>query len=98
MFAPGANIGEQYAVFEPVHGSAPKYAGQNKVNPMAMMFSGVLMLRHLGEREAADRLEGALSAVIAEGKNVTYDLKPRPDDPTAVGTSQVADAVIARMR
>jgi len=96
--APGANIGEQYAVFEPVHGSAPKYAGQNKVNPMAMMFSGVLMLRHLGEREAADRLEGALSAVIAEGKNVTYDLKPRPDDPTAVGTSQVADAVIARMR
>ena len=96
--APGANIGEQYAVFEPVHGSAPKYAGQNKVNPMAMMFSGVLMLRHLGEREAADRLEGALSAVIAEGKNVTYDLKPRPDDPTAVGTSQVADAIIAKMQ
>ena len=96
--APGANIGEQYAVFEPVHGSAPKYAGQNKVNPMAMMFSGVLMLRHLGEREAADRLEGALAAVIAEGKNVTYDLKPRPDDPTAVGTSQVADAVIAKIQ
>jgi isocitrate dehydrogenase (NAD+) len=95
--APGANIGEKYAVFEPVHGSAPKYAGQNKVNPMAMMFSGVLMLRHLGEREAADRLEGALAAVISEGKNVTYDLKPRPDDPTAVGTSQVADAVIAKM-
>lgn len=96
--APGANIGEQYAVFEPVHGSAPKYAGQNKVNPMAMMFSGVLMLRHLGERDAADRLEGALAAVIAEGKNVTYDLKPRPDDPTAVGTSQVADAIIAKMQ
>lgn len=96
--APGANIGIDYAVFEPVHGSAPKYAGQNKVNPMAMMFSGVLMLRHLGEKEAADRLERAMAAIIAEGKNVTYDLKPRPDDPTAVGTSQVADAIIARMK
>ncbi|HEV2458722.1 MAG TPA: isocitrate/isopropylmalate family dehydrogenase, partial [Ktedonobacterales bacterium] len=96
--APGANIGSEYAVFEPVHGSAPKYAGQNKVNPMAMMFSGVLMLRHLRERAAAERLEKALAGVIAEGKNVTYDLKPRPDDPTAVGTSQVADAVIAKMR
>ena len=93
--APGANIGDKYAVFEPMHGSAPKYAGQNKVNPMAMMFSGVLMLRHIGEREAADRLESAMAAVIAEGKYVTYDLKPRPDDPTAVGTSQVADAIIA---
>jgi isocitrate dehydrogenase (NAD+) len=96
--APGANIGDKYAVFEPVHGSAPKYAGQNKVNPMAMMFSGVLMLRHLGERDAADRLDRAMAAVIAEGKDVTYDLKPRPDDPTSVGTSQVADAIIARMR
>jgi isocitrate dehydrogenase (NAD+) len=96
--APGANIGSQYAVFEPVHGSAPKYAGQNKVNPMAMMFSGILMLRHLGEREAADRLEKAMARVIAEGKNVTYDLKPRPDDPTAVGTSQVADAIIEKMQ
>ncbi len=96
--APGANIGSQYAVFEPVHGSAPKYAGQNKVNPMAMMFSGVLMLRHLGEREAANRLERAIAQVIAEGKNVTYDLKPRPDDPTAVGTSQVADAVIEKLQ
>ena len=96
--APGANIGEKYAVFEPVHGSAPKYAGQNKVNPMAMMFSGVLMLRYLGERAAADLMDRAMAAVIAEGKDVTYDLKPRPDDPTAVGTSQVADAIIARMR
>jgi isocitrate dehydrogenase (NAD+) len=96
--APGANIGNQYAVFEPVHGSAPKYARQNKVNPMAMMFSGVLMLRYLNEREAATRLERALMQVIAEGKNVTYDLKPRPDDPTAVGTSQVADAVIEKLR
>jgi isocitrate dehydrogenase (NAD+) len=95
--APGANIGDKYAVFEPVHGSAPKYAGQNKVNPMAMMFSGVLMLRHLGEREAAARLQNAMAAVIAEGKSVTYDLKPRPDDPTSVGTSQVADAIIAKM-
>ena len=96
--APGANIGSQYAVFEPVHGSAPKYAGQNKVNPMAMMFSGVMMLRHLEERSAAARLEQALMQVLAEGKYVTYDLKPRPDDPTAVGTSQVADAVIERIR
>src|SRR3989449_368819 len=95
--APGANIGSQYAVFEPVHGSAPKYAGQNKVNPMAMMFSGVLMLRHLCERDAANRLEKAIAQVIAEGKNVTYDLKPRPDDPSAVGTSQVADAVIEKL-
>jgi isocitrate dehydrogenase (NAD+) len=61
------------------------------------MFSGVLMLRHLGEREAADRMQNAMASVIAEGKYVTYDLKPRPDDPTAVGTSQVADAIIARM-
>jgi isocitrate dehydrogenase (NAD+) len=95
--APGANIGTQYAVFEPVHGSAPKYAGQNKVNPMAMMFSGVLMLRHLGEKDAACHLEKAIAAVIAEGRNVTYDLKPRPDDRSAVGTSQVADAVIEKM-
>ncbi len=95
--APGANIGSQYAVFEPVHGSAPKYAGQNKVNPMAMMFSGVLMLRYLGEKDAANRLEKAIAQVIAEGKCVTYDLKPRPDDPTAVKTSQVADAVIEKL-
>jgi isocitrate dehydrogenase (NAD+) len=95
--APGANIGNQYAVFEPVHGSAPKYAGQNKVNPMAMMFSGVLLLRHLGEKDAANRLEKAIAQVIAEGKHVTYDLKPRPDDPTAAGTSQVADAVIEKL-
>ncbi len=95
--APGANISNHYAVFEPVHGSAPKYAGQNKVNPMAMMFSGVMMLRHLAEREAANRLEKALAQIIAEGKYVTYDLKPRPDDPSAVGTSQVADAIIERL-
>jgi isocitrate dehydrogenase (NAD+) len=95
--APGANIGKDYAVFEATHGSAPKYKGQNKVNPMAMMFSGVLMLRHLGEGQAADKLENALAEVIKEGKSVTYDLKDRRDDPTAVGTSQVADAVIEKM-
>jgi isocitrate dehydrogenase (NAD+) len=95
--APGANIGEDAAVFEATHGSAPKYKGQNKVNPMAMMFSGVLMLRHLNETQAADLLENALADVIREGKSVTYDLKERRDDPTAVGTSQVADAVIQKM-
>jgi isocitrate dehydrogenase (NAD+) len=95
--APGANIGDEAAVFEATHGSAPKYAGMNKVNPMAMMLSGVLMLRHLGEREAADRLESAIAAVIAEGRSVTYDMKPTRDDPTAVGTSQVADAVIEKL-
>jgi isocitrate dehydrogenase (NAD+) len=95
--APGGNIGDDAAVFEPTHGSAPKYAGQNKVNPMAMMLSGVLMLQHLEELEAADRLEAAIAAVIASGKFVTYDMKPSREDPTAVGTSQVADAVIAEM-
>ncbi|HEU4450370.1 MAG TPA: isocitrate/isopropylmalate dehydrogenase family protein [Gaiellaceae bacterium] len=95
--APGGNFGTRAAVFEPTHGSAPKYTGQNRVNPMAMMLSGVMMLRHLEERAAADRLEGAIAAVIAEGASVTYDMKPARDDPTAVGTSQVADAVIDRM-
>jgi isocitrate dehydrogenase (NAD+) len=95
--APGANYGETVAVFEPTHGSAPKYAGQNKVNPIAEMLSGVLMLRHLDERSAADRLERAIAAVIEEGRNVTYDMKPSRDDPTAVGTSEVADAVIEKL-
>ena len=94
---PGANIGKLGAVFEPIHGSAPKYAGQNKVNPTAAMLSGVMMLRHLKEHEAATRLERAIARVIASGKQVTYDLKPRPNDPTAVGTSQFADAVIEAM-
>ncbi|MFL5798887.1 MAG: isocitrate/isopropylmalate dehydrogenase family protein [Actinomycetota bacterium] len=96
--APGANIGDDAAVFEATHGSAPKYKGQNKVNPMAMMLSGLLMLRHLDETEAADRLEAAIAAVIEEGTSVTYDMKPTRDDPTAVGTSQVADAVIEKLR
>ena len=95
--APGANIGEGIALFEPTHGSAPKYTGQNRVNPMAMMLSGVLMLRHIGEEEAADRLEKAIALVIAEGKNVTYDMKPSRDDPGAVGTSEVAEAVIQEL-
>ncbi|MDQ3940651.1 MAG: isocitrate/isopropylmalate dehydrogenase family protein [Actinomycetota bacterium] len=95
--APGGNIGDDSAVFEPTHGSAPKYAGQNKVNPMAMMLSGVLMLRHLGEVGAADRLEKAIAGIISEGKYVTYDMKPSRDDPTAVGTSEVADGVIEKL-
>lgn len=95
---PGANIGELGAVFEPVHGSAPKYAGLNKANPSAMMLCGVLMLRHLGELDAADRMESAIAGVIAEGKYVTYDLKPERDDPTAVGTSEMADAIIRRIK
>ena len=96
--APGANIGTNGAVFEATHGSAPKYAGQNRVNPMAVMLSGVLMLRYLEEAVAADALEKAISNVIALGENVTYDLKEKRDDPTAVGTSQVADAVIAQLK
>jgi isocitrate dehydrogenase (NAD+) len=95
--APGGNFGTHAAVFEPTHGSAPKYTGQNRVNPMAMMLSGVMMLRHLDERDAADRVESAIAAVIAEGRSVTYDMKPTRDDPTAVGTSEVADAVIDKM-
>jgi isocitrate dehydrogenase (NAD+) len=95
--APGANIGTEAAMFEATHGSAPKYKGMNKVNPTALMLSGVLMLRHLGEGDAADRMEAAIAGVIAEGENVTYDLKPTRDDPTAVGTSEFADAVIEEM-
>jgi isocitrate dehydrogenase (NAD+) len=95
--APGANYGEDVAVFEPTHGSAPKYAGQNKVNPMAEMLSGMLMLRHLAEHDAADSLERAIVAVIREGKSVTYDMKPTRADPTAVGTSEVADAIIEKL-
>jgi isocitrate dehydrogenase (NAD+) len=96
--APGANIGANGAVFEATHGSAPKYTGQNKVNPMAVMLSGVMMLRYLEETAAADAMEKAIANVIALGQNVTYDLKEKRDDPTAVGTSQVADAVIAQMK
>jgi len=96
--APGANIGPDAAVFEATHGSAPKYKGLDKVNPTAMILSGKLMLEHLGERDAARRLEAAVAAVIAEGKDVTYDLKPSRDDPSAVGTAAYADAIISRLR
>jgi len=95
--APGANIGDGIAVFEAVHGSAPKYKGLNKVNPTAMILSGVLMLRYLKEEEAALRLENAVRSVIAEGKSVTYDLKPDPKDPSAVGTKEMADAIILKL-
>ena len=95
--APGANIGDEIAVFEPTHGSAPKYTGLNKVNPMAMILSGVMMLRYINERAAADRLEAAVAEVVAEGKSVTYDLKPRRSSATAVGTSEMADAIITKL-
>ncbi|MFA5118354.1 MAG: isocitrate/isopropylmalate dehydrogenase family protein [Candidatus Omnitrophota bacterium] len=95
--APGANIGGDLAVFEAVHGSAPKYKGLNKVNPTAMILSGVLMLRHIGEEKAADRLENAVKEILAEGKSVTYDLKPHLSDPTAVGTQEMADAIIQKL-
>ena len=96
--APGANIGDGIAVFEAVHGSAPKHAGQNKANPTAMILSGVMMLEYLGETEAAKRLDAAVAAVLREGNTVTYDLKADRNDPTAVGTSQMADAIIAKLK
>jgi len=95
--APGANYADDIAVFEPTHGSAPKYAGMNKVNPMAQLLSGMLMLRHVGEQGAAMRLERAIADVIAEGESVTYDMKPTRNDATAVGTSEVADAIIEKL-
>ncbi|MDA7979677.1 MAG: isocitrate/isopropylmalate dehydrogenase family protein [Pirellulales bacterium] len=95
--APGANIGDNGAVFEATHGSAPKYKGMNKVNPTALILSGMLMLRHLGETDAADRLERAVSDVIAEGTDVTYDMKPDRNDPTAVGTQEMAEAICRKM-
>src|SRR5690606_30085737 len=95
--APGANIGPNGAVFEATHGSAPKYKGLNKVNPTALILSGMLMLRHLGETAAADKLEDAVGQVIKEGKDVTYDMKADRNDPTAVGTREMAAAICAKM-
>ncbi len=96
--APGANIGNDYAVFEATHGSAPKYKGLNKANPLAMILSGIMMLRHIGETAAAEKLDHAVASVIKEGKHVTYDMKPYPDDPSAATTSSgVADAIISRI-
>lgn len=96
--APGANIGDELAIFEPAHGSAPKYTGQNKVNPIAMILSGAMMLRHIDEKAAADRLDKAVAETVADGKSVTYDLRPGRDAATAVGTSEMADAIIARLK
>ena len=96
--APGANIGDTVATFEATHGSAPKYKGQNKVNPTALILSGVMMLRHINKMPEAEKLEAAVAAVIAEGKDVTYDMKPDRNDPTAVGTSQMADAIIEKIK
>ena len=95
--APGGNIGDEYAVFEATHGSAPKYKGLNKVNPTALILSSVMMLRHIGEEKAADQLETAVAAVISEGVSVTYDMKENRDDPTAVGTKEMADAIIRKI-
>ena len=95
--APGANIGPNGAVFEATHGSAPKYKGQNKVNPTALILSGMLMLHHLGEADAGNRLEKAVASVIEEGKDVTYDLKADRNDPTAVGTREMAEAICSRL-
>jgi isocitrate dehydrogenase (NAD+) len=95
---PGANLGDDIAVFEPTHGSAPKYKGLNKINPMAMILSGVMMLRHLGETKAAERLEKAVAAVIAEGKSVTYDMKPNIPGAKVVGTAEVAEAIIKKLK
>jgi len=96
--APGANIGPDSAIFEATHGSAPKYKGQNKVNPIALILSAKMMLDHLEEREAADKLDRAVAEVVAEGKDVTYDMKPDRNDPTAVGTQEMAEAICAKMR
>jgi isocitrate dehydrogenase (NAD+) len=89
---------DEFAVFEPTHGSAPKYAGLNKVNPTATILSGALMLEHLGEREAAEKIRKSVAEVIREGKNVTYDFKENRDDPTAVGTREMADAVVEKIK
>jgi isocitrate dehydrogenase (NAD+) len=96
--APGGNIGKDIALFEPTHGSAPKYKGQNKVNPTAIMLSAVLMLKHIGEKKYADILENAIAENIKEGKYVTYDLKPDRDDPTAVGTDEFASAIAEKIK
>ena len=95
--APGANYGDDIALFESVHGSAPKYAGQNKVNPTATILSAVWMLRHLNEKAAADRLDNAVRIVLKEGKSVTYDLKPNRDDTSAVGTMEMAEAICEKL-
>ncbi len=96
--APGANIGDEYAVFEPTHGSAPKYKGLNKVNPFAIILSAVMMLNHIGEKEAASKIEKAISEIIKEGKYVTYDMKSPEDPNPPVGTQEVAEALIEKIK
>jgi isocitrate dehydrogenase (NAD+) len=95
--APGGNIGKDASVFEPIHGSAPSHAGKNEANPVAMILSGALMLRHLGEVDDAERVEAAVAGVIGEGKDVTYDLREDRDPSKAATTSGMADAIIARL-
>ncbi|MFA5337351.1 MAG: isocitrate/isopropylmalate family dehydrogenase, partial [Candidatus Omnitrophota bacterium] len=96
--APGANIGDTIALFEPVHGAAPKYTGKNKVNPTATILSASLMLKHIGENKKADILEKAVATVIKKGKNVTYDLKPTRTDPSSVGTKEMAEAIAKEIK
>ena len=96
--APSGNIGPDAAVFEPIHGSAPTHAGKNEANPTAMILAGALMLRHLGERTAAEQVERAVAAVIRDGAHVTYDLRPDRDASKAAGTSGMADAIIGELR
>lgn len=97
--APGVNVGaEGVALFEPVHGSAPAYKGLNRLNPTAMILSGMLLLRHLGETDAADRLEAAVARVIKEGRFVTHDLRRPGDDRVAVGTQEMANAIVHALR
>jgi isocitrate dehydrogenase (NAD+) len=91
---PGANLGEEAAVFEPVHGSAPDIAGQDRANPCAAILSGALMLRHLGGKEAANSIESAVAAVLAEGRVVTADLNVGSDKAAVVGTQAMAEAII----
>ena len=95
--AASANVGPRVAMFEPTHGSAPRHAGKNVVNPAACIFAGCMLLDHLGQRQEAERVRAALAEVIGAGEFVTYDLKPRRDDPSAVGTREMADAIIARL-
>lgn len=96
--APGANIGDEYAVFEPTHGSAPKYKGLNKVNPFAIILSAVMMLRHLGEFDAAAKVENAIAQIIEEGQFVTYDMKSSDDSNPPVGTQEVAEALAKKIK
>ncbi|MFH1768922.1 MAG: isocitrate/isopropylmalate dehydrogenase family protein [Candidatus Omnitrophota bacterium] len=96
--APGANIGNDIAVFEPVHGSAPKYTGKNKVNPAATILSAAMMVKYLGEKEKASLLESAVREVIKEGRFVTYDLKSNRNDPSAVGTKEMAEAITRKVK